>query len=535
MIYLLKTHKVNLSLIVVLLSFIVFSISLQQAYATQTALASWVADDPDDLNTTFDAGDTLTITFAGATNATVGPIVSQAAIAGNYTFAGTILDGTVTGLWTDATNFQITIVTAGTAPVLTTTVVTATVGNTIGILGEPPGADITHTLNPATTTSALSGDFGLFVAVVLGGGGSGCTGDCFAPTLGVDNEGNRLVTDGFTYNGNPINVELFFTPYPLITVDVGKKNTAEFKIYENYGPDNIRHFELAFGLGTGQFVSASKAVIVWDKTFDGIETVTVEDPDNVLQDVSVRTSTGKCADDSASECLLVTIDHTFRAPLDFNIVGTNVWDTKRNSFQNYYNHGVEIQGKSLNPPNEYFGIYKGNLIHLIETAKNTAIDADGNTWTFDNIWIKDYIYKGKIDDPITSQGYDRDHVKFNAIMQEQELVASSLFEKYYKTSVSQEPEFEEIDDIYPTYVSQGFDRDHPDFAAYQQEQVQIALSFLKEHFPEYASESFEEINNIYSYEYSEQNEQDSVIKKHNINEEIKKAQQTIQEYYKSSY
>ena len=111
----------------------------------------------------------------------------------------------------------------------------------------------------------------------------------------------------------------------------------------------------------------------------------------------------------------------------------------------------------------------------------------------------------------------------------------ALFEKYYKTSVSQEPAFEEINDIYPTFVSQGFDRDHPDFAAYQQEQVQIAISFLKEHFPEYASESFEEINNIYSYEYSEQNEQDSVIKKHNINEEIKKAQQTIQEYYKSSY
>ena len=211
------------------------------------------------------------------------------------------------------------------------------------------------------------------------------------------------------------------------------------------------------------------------------------------------------------------------------MVSTDVWDYRLNSWQNYYNHGIEVVGESLNPPNEYFGIYKGKLIHLIETGKNTAIDADGNTWTFDNIWIKDYIYKGKIEDPISSQGYDRDHVKFITIKQGQEQIASSLFEKYYKTSVSQEPEFEEINDIYPTYVSQGFDRDHPDFAAYQQEQVQIALSFLKEHFPEYASESFEEINNIYSYEYSEQNEQDSVIKKNNINEEIKKAQQTIQE------
>jgi len=159
--------------------------------------------------------------------------------------------------------------------------------------------------------------------------------------------------------------------------------------------------------------------------------------------------------------LIVTIDHTFRAPLDFNIVGTDVWDTRLNSWQNYYNHGIEVVGESLNPPNEYFGIYKGKLIHLIETAKNTAIDADGNTWTFDNIWIKDYIYIGKTDDPITSQGYDRDHVKFDTYMQGQELIATSLFDNYYKTSVSHEPEFSEIVDIkfyvFPDRIDKKFD------------------------------------------------------------------------------
>ena len=84
---------------------------------------------------------------------------------------------------------------------------------------------------------------------------------------------------------------------------------------------------------------------------------------------------------------------------------------------------------------------------LQENAKNTAVDTDGNTWTFDNTWIKDYIYKSKIDDPITAHGYDRNHVKFNTYKQGQELVASSLFETYYKTSISQEPAFSEIDDI----------------------------------------------------------------------------------------
>ena len=291
--------------------------------------------------------------------------------------------------------------------------------------------------------------------------GSGCRSDCEAPTLGVNSEGDRFVTNGFTYNGKSTDVEYFYTSYPLITANIGQQNKAVFKIYENYGPQNVAHFSLAFGLGSDQIISESKAMIELDIYFTGTETVTITDPENALENVRVRTSTGNCNSDSAIECLIVTIDHTFRAPLDFNIVSTDVWDYRLNSWQNYYNHGIEVVGESLNPPNEYFGIYKGKLIHIIETGKNTAIDADGNTWTFDNTWIKDYIYKGKIEDPISSQGYDRDHVKFSAYKQEQELVASSLFEKYYKTSVSHEPEFSEIDDIkfyeFPDTIDKKFD------------------------------------------------------------------------------
>jgi len=283
--------------------------------------------------------------------------------------------------------------------------------------------------------------------VSAAGQGSGCRSDCQAPTLGVNSEGDRFVTNGFTYNGKSTDVESFFTPYPLITANVGVPNQAVFKIYDNYGPQNVKHFSLAFGLGDDQIISQSKAMIELDIDFAGIETVTITDPENALDDVRVRTSTGRCDGGSTTQCLIVTVDHTFRAPLDFNIVSTEVWDNRLNSWQNYYNHGIEVVGESLNPPNEYFGRYEGELIHLIETGKNTTIDADGNTWTFDNRWIKDYIYKGKIEDPISSQGYDRNHVKFNAIMQEQELIASSSFEKYYKTSFSHEPAFSEIDDI----------------------------------------------------------------------------------------
>ena len=177
----------------------------------------------------------------------------------------------------------------------------------------------------------------------------GCDSDCEVPTLGVDSRGNRLVSNGFTYNEHSVDVERFFTPYPLIKVNVGEENRADFKIYENTGPENIKHFSLAFGLDKDQVISQSKAMIELDIDSDGKEIVTVTDPENVLENVRVETSLVSCDGDKRVNCLGVTIYHTFRAPLEFDIIATDVWDTKRFSWQNYYNHGIEVAGESLNP------------------------------------------------------------------------------------------------------------------------------------------------------------------------------------------
>jgi len=279
-----------------------------------------------------------------------------------------------------------------------------------------------------------------------GGGGNGCDGECSEPTMGVNSYGKRLVENGFTYNGKQIDVERFFTPYPLITVNVGIQNTAVFKIYDNLGPDNIRHFDLAFGLSSGQIMGTSNAMIQWDRSFDGIETVTVVDPHNVLDNVRVDTLEGKCRTDSSTDdCLIIIVNHTFRAPLESDIVATNVWDQRRNAWQNYYNHGVNVEGESLNPPNEYVGIYKGNLVHLIETGKNIAVDGQDNIWTFDKVWKKDYIPNGKIDDGITSHVYDRNHMTFSIYKYGQELLAQKILDEFCpKCGIES---FNEINDI----------------------------------------------------------------------------------------
>ena len=180
-------------------------------------------------------------------------------------------------------------------------------------------------------------------------GGSQCD-DCTPPTLGRNEGGDLVVAGGFTYNGREVNVETFFTAYPRIETQVGSPNVAVVKIYENGGPDNIRHASLAFGLRSGEVISESTAAIEWDRDHAGAESVTLFDPYNAIDGASlgVDASETECAAGSSLQCLRLEFRHTFRAPLEYDIVGTNVWDADRNAWQNYFNHGIHIEGESLN-------------------------------------------------------------------------------------------------------------------------------------------------------------------------------------------
>lgn len=396
----------------------------QDAFGAPPTIATsngYVANDPDDLDAVWSNGDTLTITLSAAGNGTqpcgVSPAsptlpctVTPGSVTGNFTFgAPNPTDGTFTAQWTSNSVLVLTFSSIGTTPTLSTSDVRPSSSTNIGPFNNATvGGENSVMANSGPQT--LSGDFGLFVAATVSSRGGGCD-NCESPTLGIDENGKRIVDNGFTYNGNPIDVERYFTPYPLVTVSVGKQNVAEFKIYDDQGPDNISHLELAFGLAKGELIGKSKAVINWDRTFDGVETVTLDDPENVLDKIKVTTSEGYCSDESQQKCLIVKVTHTFRAPLDFNILGTNVWDVKRNAWQNYYNHGIEVVGDSLNPPKEYTGINKGHIYHLTETSKTTAIDEFGNSWSLEyGTWSMDYIMQEKIQD--TSSIMTREHSEF---------------------------------------------------------------------------------------------------------------------------
>ena len=268
--------------------------------------------------------------------------------------------------------------------------------------------------------------------------GTGCRGDCTPPTLGVNNIGAKFVEKGFQYNNWIADVKYYYTPMDLITVKIGEMNKAVLKIYDNFGPEEISHVELGFGLGKGETINESKASIIWDKSWNGTEYVTQYDPDNVLDNVFVQTEIGSCGISYESQCLIVTVDHMFRDYLLFNMVSTNVWDFRNNAWQNYYNHGIDITGESLNPAKtimvgfgekEMRGLYQ--LIQ-VDKKNDTWIDEFGNIYEhkgnnrFDRIYDvpKKFIY-----DVVTKHGCDRNCNWFEEYKLNEELLAKRTLEK----------------------------------------------------------------------------------------------------------
>ncbi|WP_052347728.1 ice-binding family protein [Candidatus Nitrosotenuis chungbukensis] len=178
--------------------------------------------------------------------------------------------------------------------------------------------------------------------------------DCIPPTLGLDSNNFRRVDLGFSYNGHSSNVGPFLTPLTLRTTEVGAVNKAVFKIFEEDAPDEVRHFDLIFGLAKGQVLGDSKVMIELYRSWDEINTVNVIDPEHALKDVRVETSEGPCRADAVfkNDCLIVTVYHTFRTPLEFNIMATNVWDEHRNARQNYFTPGVKVVESITEPEPE---------------------------------------------------------------------------------------------------------------------------------------------------------------------------------------
>ena len=246
-------------------------------------------------------------------------------------------------------------------------------------------------------------------------------------------------------------MEHFYTPFDLLTVEIGKENVVGLKIYENLGADSIQHIGLSFGLDKEQIFGEGLAIIEWDKVYGDEPKVTVTDPENILGDVRVVVDPNlvKCTDDSQSEqCMIFRICHTFREGPDFRIFSTYIWDDERNGWQNYFNHGLNVVGESLNPPDVHTVFDRqGYLYTITVSGDREAVDGNGDNWYLDDdeFWKKEFFVKKPVPQGTPMAGYDRDHPYFTAYQNGQVILAESTIKAILGV--------DSIQAILPDYIS----------------------------------------------------------------------------------
>jgi len=248
---------------------------------------------------------------------------------------------------------------------------------------------------------------------------SGCV-DCIPPTLGLNTNFKRIVDDGFAYNGNPIQVKKWHTPYPLINSTIGDINKVEIKVYENNGITNMKLVQ--FGLGVkemGQPLSTIEVLIeahLLSTSADGVSVkeIVIIDPDNLIDNdtVSIVAYPHTCQNtDVQQNCIKVDLEYSYRESTINSMMVINVVDKKNNSQNFYFNDGIQVIGESLNEPPTYLLYNKktkqqqDNLfLTLTRTDKvnhiwedNYGIEYLKSNDTFERITLPDSWY---CDDPI---------------------------------------------------------------------------------------------------------------------------------------
>lgn len=173
--------------------------------------------------------------------------------------------------------------------------------------------------------------------------GTKCSPECEPPTLGVSQVTyQRLVSNGFCYNGQCVDAESYYTPFPLIITTVDKENTAVVRIYDNEGVKNIRHVSFGFGIQEGTFFGSGHTFLNFDVDHNGIQTISKTDPNNAIKSFSISTRETTDIVRTGINVLEVTFKHTFAKELPFNIVSVYSWDSYRNGWQTYFNDGVQV-------------------------------------------------------------------------------------------------------------------------------------------------------------------------------------------------
>jgi len=179
-------------------------------------------------------------------------------------------------------------------------------------------------------------------------GNGGCP-DCTPPTVGVDNNGNRLVDFGAVLNGEKFQLGNFKTHTPMMFTEIGQENHLAIKMYENHGSYNIDflQFGLVKEIGDSMNIFEPRIEIDLANTSNDIhnpllEGIKIFDKQGIIENAFVRPSLVDCMEGFTHECLQLDIYWTFAKVPENKVIAFGGWDNGKSPFVHYLNDGITV-------------------------------------------------------------------------------------------------------------------------------------------------------------------------------------------------
>lgn len=160
------------------------------------------------------------------------------------------------------------------------------------------------------------------------------------PSIGVREDGKRVVEGGLTVQGRTVDAEFYFTPFPLVQADIGEPIDFVFKIWDDR-LDNIDTLQLQLGKGkVGEsFSMEHTAEYKRDKMTHDV-TVT-HDP--IFTNVVMEQLADQPCVVGGVDCTVIHVSLTPTEAIVGDVVfGVNIWDEARNANTSFFNEGLQV-------------------------------------------------------------------------------------------------------------------------------------------------------------------------------------------------
>jgi hypothetical protein len=168
-----------------------------------------------------------------------------------------------------------------------------------------------------------------------------CSRPCEAPTIGVLDNGQRIVENGLVISGRAFDVENQIQTIPTMTFNTETLARIKLMVYDNDGVDALRTVSITISDYRDDKNRNDMARISFNQAFTGAHSVDVMDKNGLLKDA---TATATQLDEFRTEVVF-----SFRPvkPFDTSALIVDMWDQDQSSRTNVFLDAVKTTGQEI--------------------------------------------------------------------------------------------------------------------------------------------------------------------------------------------